>query len=148
MRFHLAGDKIAKVCNTLIKYVAYAVIVYFVTRSVDVVARAWAGKTTLANVNVNVTGSVNASTAVGKEPGSGQGDPLVPFLPCLPDLWIAAGAIVLAAGTISYGKRQARLRKDTVEEMHKYQLEYERSLDPNRTSSNLTKRGDTRPGDE
>jgi len=34
-----------------------------------------------------------------------------------------------------------------IERMHDFQKKHETTVDPNRTSSNLTKRGDTRPED-
>lgn len=55
--------------------------------------------------------------------------------------------VLVGAGGIVYGKRQARLRKDTIARLHTYQEKYELTHDPSRTSSYLTKRGDTRDGD-
>lgn len=56
-------------------------------------------------------------------------------------------ALLFGAGGIVYGRRQAKLRKDTIERLHEYQKRYELSIDPNRSSSRLTARGETRPED-
>lgn len=61
--------------------------------------------------------------------------------------WTCPLLIVFGVGGIFYGRRQAKLRKDTVERLHPYQEKYEKSIDPNRSSSRLTPRGETRPED-
>lgn len=55
---------------------------------------------------------------------------------------------ILGIGGVIYGRRQANLRKSTVERLHPFQEAYERNLDPKRTSSSLTSRGDTRTEDQ
>jgi hypothetical protein len=55
---------------------------------------------------------------------------------------------ILIAGAIAYGKYQAKLRRDDVERLSRYKEDYERLVDPKRSSSRLTARGDTRPEDE
>ena len=61
--------------------------------------------------------------------------------------WTLPLLAVTTLGSILYGRRQAKLRQDTVEHLHVYQVKYEKSIDPNRTSSRLTSRGETRPED-
>ena len=56
--------------------------------------------------------------------------------------------LIFGAGGMLYGRRQARLRKDTVEKMHQFQVKYEESVNVNRTSSGLTCRGDTHEDDK
>jgi len=56
-------------------------------------------------------------------------------------------ALILALAALLYGHYQRKLRKDVIERMHRYQAAYERERDPNRTSSKLTPRGDTRKED-
>lgn len=55
--------------------------------------------------------------------------------------------LIFGTGGILYGRRQARLRKDVVERMHHFQMKYEKTFDPKRSSSSLTVRGDTREED-
>lgn len=51
--------------------------------------------------------------------------------------------LIFGAGGIVYGRQQARLRRDVIERMHPYQVEHEKSKDPDRSSSGLTERGET-----
>jgi hypothetical protein len=57
-------------------------------------------------------------------------------------------AWALAFASVTYGWGQRRLRRDTVERLAGRIRELERAYDPRRTSSRLTSRGDTHPGDE
>jgi hypothetical protein len=57
-------------------------------------------------------------------------------------------AWLLAGGGMLYGFGQRRLRKNTIERLQSRNQSLEQSLDPNRTSSRLTPRGDTRPEDD
>lgn len=61
--------------------------------------------------------------------------------------FVAMLAIMFGTGGIIYGRRQAKLRRDVIERLHPYQLEYEREKDPGRSSSKLTSRGDTQEED-
>jgi len=56
-------------------------------------------------------------------------------------------AYVVSAVSVIYGLLQKRLRKNTIEKMHVRTEILERTVDPKRSSSNLTTRGDTRPED-
>lgn len=55
---------------------------------------------------------------------------------------------LIAVVALGYGHFQAKLRRDDVELLSRYKEKYEKSVDPARSSSRLTKRGDTRPEDE
>jgi len=57
-------------------------------------------------------------------------------------------AWLLAGGGILYGRQQRKLRKDTVERLQERNRNLERTIDPKRTSSDLTPRGETRPEDD
>ncbi len=61
--------------------------------------------------------------------------------------WTWPLLVAFGFGGIAYGRRQAKLRRDAVERLHPYQEQHEKSIDPNRTSSRLTSRGETRPED-
>lgn len=57
----------------------------------------------------------------------------------------AAWIVAIAAMIVAY--RERRLRKSTVERLATRIREFEKIADPGRTTSGLTIRGDTRPGD-
>jgi hypothetical protein len=83
--------------------------------------QALSGKQTAANIGVNVLANLSISEAL---------------------------AWVLAGGSIIYGQRQAKLRRDTTERMHGRNKVLEERVDPGRTSSQLTTRGQTSPEDD
>ena len=56
--------------------------------------------------------------------------------------WLLAGLF----GGMAW--RQRKLRRDTVEQLSEQKTKLEKALDPGRSSSKLTARGDTHPGDE
>ncbi len=60
---------------------------------------------------------------------------------------MGGAATVFGGGGLAYGWRQRKLRRDTVQEMGKRIAELEKLVDPNRSSSGLTLRGDTHPRD-
>jgi hypothetical protein len=57
-------------------------------------------------------------------------------------------AILFGGGGVFYGYRQRKLRRDTAERLQTRIKDYELKLDPKRSSSRLTIRGDTRPEDK
>jgi len=79
------------------------------------------GKSTLADIGVNFLSNIKVSVALA---------------------WSAG------VGGIIYGVNQRKLRKDTIERLQKRIQELESNIDSNRTTSNLTPRGDTRPEDK
>lgn len=64
-----------------------------------------------------------------------------------PGWYLILASVMLGLGGIWFGRRERKLRKDTVEKLHQYQKLWEERIDPKRTSSLLTPRGDTRPED-
>jgi hypothetical protein len=84
------------------------------------VLKSFAGETTFADIGVKFVGDLKVS-----------------------DVVFAA----LAGGGVTYGYRQRKLRRDTIEAMAPQQRAREEQLDPRRSSSNLTARGTTRPED-
>ena len=54
---------------------------------------------------------------------------------------------LFGAGGVPFGVRQRRLRRRNIERMASQLAEYETRLDPKRSSSRLTKKGQTRPED-
>lgn len=61
------------------------------------------------------------------------------------DRWVA---YILAGVGIIYGLRQKHLRERSIERLTTYPEQLEKRLDPNRSSSNLTAKGKTRPEDK
>ena len=80
-----------------------------------------AGQTTTADIGINFLANIRISTALA---------------------W-GVGAV-----GVSYGMVQRKLRRDTVERLQGRITKLERREDPNRSSSKLTMRGDTRKEDE
>ena len=80
-----------------------------------------AGQNTLADIGINFLSNIKVSVAL-------------------------AGAA--GAGGLIYGERQRKLRKNTVERLQGRIRELETKIDPNRSTSDLTHRGDTRPEDK
>ena len=110
------------VLRDIIKYGCFVMIAMFVWLSVKELA----GKITIADLKLAATMATNTGS---------------------PEWKVVIGAIVFGVGGIMFGRRERRLRKDTVERLHPYQLMWEKEHDPKRTSSLITKRGDTRPED-
>lgn len=79
-----------------------------------------AGQTTFADIGVNILSDLRVSQAVA---------------------WLLGG------GGVAYGLQQRKLRRDTVERLQGRISSFEKALDPGRTSSQLTPRGETRPED-
>lgn len=84
--------------------------------------KAFAGKTSLADLNF-VVGA-------------------------LADMKFRIGATIALTGSgWIYGLRQRQLRRNTIERLATRNTELETKIDPNRTSSQITKRGTTRKED-
>lgn len=121
---------VTKVCGELVRGMRVATPFLFVWLSV----REISGKTTTADVDASlVIESQTISDALESILGSHS---LVFF------------AVAIGIIGICYGRLQAKLRKDDVEHLHKFQLKYEQLKDAKRSSSRLTARGETRPEDE
>lgn len=53
----------------------------------------------------------------------------------------------IAGGGIAYGLNERRLRKAAIRHLSQQKAAFEKFLDPNRSSSQLTETGDTKPED-
>jgi hypothetical protein len=125
-----AGEGLAAVLNSLFRAGGAVGVTYF---GVYRTAEALAGKTTWAHISVPELAKVAA------EGGHS---------------WISIAGVVLTAipwlvmgGAVLYGLRERRLRHDTVQRLHGRIEELEKRLNPTRTSSTLTTRGETREED-
>lgn len=56
-------------------------------------------------------------------------------------------AVILCVGCIIYARKQRRLARDVIERQHHRVEELEKSIDPGRSTSGLTERGETNPED-
>ena len=79
-----------------------------------------AGQETIADIGINFLGNVGINDGL---------------------------AYVLAAGTIFYGNRERRLRREVTARLTARTTELEERLDSGRSSSGITTHGTTRPGD-
>lgn len=79
------------------------------------------GKATLADIGISFLSEVKVSVILS---------------------WVAGG------GGVIYGLRQRKLRKDTVQSLQGRIQQFEKELDPRRSTSSLTERGDTREEDK
>lgn len=106
----------------------------------DVVLKAipWAG---LALVTYFFSDAVGA--LAGKETNANLN--LLGLVKVGADRWIA---YMFAGGACLYGWRQRKLRGDKVQGMSSHVRALESRLDPGRSSSSLTERGETSPTDE
>ena len=107
--------------GTACRWGGAAVIVYYLYKSVEAVA----GRVTVANVDIAL-------------------DPFATRWPVRVCLALGALGVI---GSL-YGWRERRLRRTTIERLQRRNQTLEKLIDPNRTSSELTPRGDTRPEDK
>ena len=112
-------EGVTSVLNNLIRWGGLTAIAYFAYRSIDTLA----GRTTLADMGVSVSFFTGARIA---------------------DLM----AWVLAVVGVGYGLAQRSLRGRTVARQEGRVIALETKIDPERTSSRLTRRGKTRPEDK
>jgi hypothetical protein len=105
----------------------WIVIAYFASKAIHDLA----GKFTSANFDL--------SAVIQK--GDEAGSPIYLY-------FIVLFAFVVAVISIQYGRREAHLRKTTVEKLTKQIQTLELQLDPKRKSSLLTTRGDTAEKDK
>lgn len=116
-------DGFAALANNAIRWGGAIAIVYFgITRPIE----ALAGKATLADIAVLVRAQL--------EKGEGN-------------TWALVGSWLLTVLAVAYGWLQRRLRRNTVEQLQGRIQALEKGVNPTRTSSTLTPRGDTRKED-
>ncbi len=90
-----------------------------------------AGKVTVANIKIL------AEAIMGEKEAS-----------LCPSWYILYSALIFGFFSVLLFKRERKEKKDAIERLHSYQSRWETSVDPSRTSSNLTPRGDTNPEDK
>lgn len=119
-RTQVFTDAIVKIVSLVIQWGALVLIFWISAPALKVAVVALAGKKTVANFTFEWLMSKHAT-------------PVLSF--------------VISVGSIVYGVKQSRLRRDTIKRFHKYQLKYETEIDPGRSSSELAPTGDTRKED-
>ena len=124
------SDAIAKIATTLIRISGYVLIVYFV----HLMVVSLAGKVTFADININLMANIFIKFV--KEIAA-RGMYIIDIL-----------SILVGVGGVIYDIKQSKLRKDTIERLQGRNTELEHKIDPKRSSSRLTIRGETREGDK
>jgi hypothetical protein len=122
------GQNVTKITVVGIKYGVIAAIMIKAFGATIEVARAFAGRKTVADVNVDVGLAADVGFDV--------------TLPLQTVILVGVFALLVALVGVTYGLRQAKLRKDLIEKLAPYRRMYELSHDPNRSSSRLSSRGD------
>lgn len=103
-RFLVVVDSLTKILSTAIRYLGISIPIF----GVYLVVKELAGRQTMANINVNLLGSMTISEFTGYGVGG--------------------------AG-LAYGLSQRKLRRSTNEKDRKQIAELQRFVDPNRSSS-------------
>lgn len=137
LRANHAANNLTKVVQDLVKYGAYTAIAFYVYLGIASLA----GRKTEADINVNA--SASGEFAVGQSEHPGEAESALGGLPQA----VILLSLLFGVGGVLYGRNQARLRQQVIERFHQYQLKAEQAIDPHRTSSKLTPRGQTRPED-
>ena len=114
------GHTIYAAVVRLSKWLPVCFIAFCFERAVESLA----GRTTLANFGLFLVADLKANTVVSH---------LVTLL--------------FGVGGVSYGVRERRLREKNIERMSSQNTELEKLIDSNRSSSKLTRKGQTRPED-
>ena len=133
--------------NNLTKYLPFVLIVYFGAQPfADSIASltAFAGKVTEISAKADVKIDKNSKSE------DTESIHIASNLQSNPNIWMAGitiSAILIAFGCCYSARRHRNLRMDTVQSMQS-RIEYlETHFDSNRSTSGLTKRGETNPED-
>lgn len=122
-----------KPVNTLIRCTAWVFVAYFFAPYLPDLSNAltaFAGKETKADIRVE--GEFNNGGATET-----KDDSTTEIL-----------LLLVALGSVGYGRRQRKLKGDVTERLTKRITELEMMIDNNRSSSGLTSRGDNQPEDD
>jgi hypothetical protein len=142
------GNNITKVVLAVIKWGAYVLMAFYAST----VLLSYAGKVTIADVKFSATATADAKTRTETAQRFDLAVESAAKAEC--DARDNAALIALmiggltTLGSLLYARSNARLRKSTIERLAHYQREYEKLADPGRSSSKLTRRGETNPEDE
>lgn len=118
-RYRLISQAIDSIAG-IIKAAFFCVLLAVLAYWMREVLLAYAGKATLANVVIKLAADLRFDQTF---------------------------AYIFGAGGIAYGLAQRQLRRRNIDRLTRRGIAAEQILDPNRTSSELTPRGTTRPED-
>lgn len=104
------------------------------------IVRELKGTTTLANIQIGLEAVLSIDPDSGK---AASGWPLG----CELLVYLTIGAIVIASIAVLYASRERNLRNQTIREMGLQITTLEKYFDASRSTSGLTKTGETHPGD-
>ncbi|MES9987055.1 MAG: hypothetical protein ABW077_04020 [Candidatus Thiodiazotropha endolucinida] len=135
------GKNVTSIILATIKYGAFVFFIYQIQIAVVSVAENLAGKQTFADIDINTELKAEGNLSLNDDSQTERQPSKIPLL---------LGSLGLAFGLIGIGmaKLQNKLRKDTVEKLQERIRSYEKDIDPLRSTSNLTVRGETRPEDK
>lgn len=140
---------LGRIFVSLVKAGMWIGIAYFCYLSVE----SMAGKETNARIDVQAHAGVSSSANVEKPKLAGDStakagaEHMPGSQPFLPDGWANLLCLLVGVGGIVYGRMQANFRRTILERYHPGMVAMERQIDPDRSSSDLTARGGTRPED-
>lgn len=123
--------------SKLIRIFFYCATIVLIFKYVHGIAEVWADKLTMADIGIDIQADISSNIPDQLK------ELIIPPLSWIPGV---LGAIFGWAGII-FGIRERDLRKTVVESMHQYQQKWEEMQDPERSTSRLTQRGDTRKED-
>ena len=137
LKQHNMATAISEVLRNLIRYGAFVLIAWQCTNAVI----ALSGKTTHADISFN--GNLAVGTASNTSAGISSIAELFEILP-----WAVTGlAIIFGVAGIAFGRKQAKLRQETIKRFRRYKEAEEMRIDPGRTSSRLSIPGEPEPED-
>lgn len=137
-------ESMAKIVVTLIKWGSAVAIAWFIYLSITTLA----GQTTIADFSASANVSLPSEKLLGSLQDGVEKAAATVLKEWLADSPFTAIAWAVALVMCWYARRERKLRKDTVERLQNRITELEKGKDPNRTSSGITPRGDTQPGDK
>lgn len=159
LRLHGIGNNVTKVLQSLIKYGTFFGMVYYA----QVVLVAWAGKTTVADVRINASAVATATAGTHAEADSKVNSASLEALNSKLEASVKKNeslekesgvyrvvtplALLLSVLAILYGRSQAKLRRSVIKRFSPYQQQLEQAVHTTRTSSGLTKTGETQEKD-
>lgn len=124
-----------------------AACIAFCVWQIQIVAVAWAGKTTTATIDLDAKGKLEwgDKSIQGGEPeeSDSSGEDILSAL-CF---YVGVGGLFTGFLGIRTSQRQRRLRQDSVSHLAPYKTMYEKLIDQQRSSSGLMHNGETRPED-
>jgi hypothetical protein len=112
------GDIVARLLGVAIRYISVLGALYL---CIDSIGRNFAGQETGIEFILHFLGNVYVSHTI---------------------------SFTISVSAIFYAWRQKQLKNTTVEKLHRRIKDLERRMDPNRSSSTLTARGETNPEDQ